>query len=61
LGLPIGCKKFLFPKEFVTIFGLGYIPFANNTLPILVKPLGLGFLPYTKTIKNSRKKTHESS
>jgi len=24
LDLPIGCVKFLFPKEFVTIFGLGY-------------------------------------
>jgi len=23
LGLPIGCMKFLFPKDFVTIFGLG--------------------------------------
>jgi hypothetical protein len=23
LGLPIGCMKFLFPKEFVAIFGLG--------------------------------------
>jgi hypothetical protein len=23
LGLPIGCMKFLFPKEFITIFGLG--------------------------------------
>jgi hypothetical protein len=23
LSLPIGCKKFLFPKLFVTIFGLG--------------------------------------
>jgi len=23
LGLPIGCIKFLFPKEFVTILGLG--------------------------------------
>jgi hypothetical protein len=23
LGLPIGYMKFLFPKEFVTIFGLG--------------------------------------
>jgi hypothetical protein len=23
LGLPIGCMKFLFPKEFVTIFGMG--------------------------------------
>jgi hypothetical protein len=22
-GLPIGCMKFLFSKEFVTIFGLG--------------------------------------
>jgi hypothetical protein len=22
LGLPIGCMKLLFPKEFVTIFGL---------------------------------------
>jgi hypothetical protein len=23
LGLPIGCMKFLFPEEFVTIFGVG--------------------------------------
>jgi hypothetical protein len=23
LGLPIGCMKFLFPKEFITIFGPG--------------------------------------
>jgi len=23
LGLPIGCMKFLFPKLFITIFGLG--------------------------------------
>jgi hypothetical protein len=23
LGLPIGCMKFLFPIEFLTIFGLG--------------------------------------
>jgi hypothetical protein len=23
LGLAIGCMKFLFPKEFITIFGLG--------------------------------------
>jgi len=23
LSLLIGCKKFLFPKEFITIFGLG--------------------------------------
>jgi hypothetical protein len=23
LGLPIGCMKFLFPKDFVTIFGMG--------------------------------------
>jgi hypothetical protein len=23
LGLPIGCMKFLFPKDLVTIFGLG--------------------------------------
>jgi len=22
-GLPIGCMKFLFPKEFVTVFSLG--------------------------------------
>jgi len=26
LGLPIGYMKFLFPKEFITIFGLGYYP-----------------------------------
>jgi hypothetical protein len=24
--LHIGCTKFLFPKEFITIFGLGYTP-----------------------------------
>jgi hypothetical protein len=23
LGLPIGCMKFLFPKEFITVFGQG--------------------------------------
>jgi len=23
LGLPIGCMKFLFPKDFITIFGMG--------------------------------------
>jgi hypothetical protein len=23
LGLPVGCMKFLFPKDLVTIFGLG--------------------------------------
>jgi hypothetical protein len=23
LSVPIGCMKFLFPKQFVTIFGLG--------------------------------------
>jgi len=26
LSLPIGCMKFLFPKLFVTIFGLGKYP-----------------------------------
>ncbi len=25
LSLPIGCMKFLFPKLFVTIFGLAYL------------------------------------
>jgi len=40
LGLPIGCcMKFLFPKESVTIFGLG----SKNTLPIINPKLGLGF------------------
>jgi hypothetical protein len=29
LDLPIGFVKFLFPKEFVTIFGLGY-PFQRT-------------------------------
>jgi hypothetical protein len=27
----IGCMKFLFPKEFVTIFGLGYLPKNTHT------------------------------
>jgi hypothetical protein len=36
-------------------------PLQKNTLPILVKPFGLGFLPYTNNYENSRKKTHESS
>jgi hypothetical protein len=31
--------KFLFPKESVTIFGLG----SKNTLPIINPKLGLGF------------------
>jgi hypothetical protein len=26
--------KFLFSKEFITIFGLGYYAFAKNTLPM---------------------------
>jgi hypothetical protein len=36
LDLTIGCIKFLFPKEFITIFGLALLllPLANNTLPI---------------------------
>jgi hypothetical protein len=56
LGLPIGCKKFLFPKEFVTIFGLGYLPFAMNTLPKLLKPLALGFYPTQITMKIQERK-----
>jgi hypothetical protein len=34
LGLTIGCMKFLFPKEFVTIFGLHYYPL--QTTPYLL-------------------------
>jgi hypothetical protein len=34
LGLPIGCMNFLFPKEFITIFGLGYYPL--QTAPYLL-------------------------
>jgi hypothetical protein len=30
LGLPIGCMNFLFPKEFVTIFGLGQYPLQRT-------------------------------
>jgi hypothetical protein len=30
LGLPIGCMKFLFPKDFVTIFGMGYRPLQRT-------------------------------
>jgi hypothetical protein len=31
LGPSIGCMKFLFPKEFITIFGLGYLPKNTHT------------------------------
>jgi hypothetical protein len=31
LGPSIGCMKFLFPTEFVTIFGLGYLPKDTHT------------------------------
>jgi hypothetical protein len=34
LGLAIGCMKFLFPKEFLTIFGFRLILFAKNALLI---------------------------
>jgi hypothetical protein len=34
LGLPIGCMKFLFAKEFLTNFWPGLIPFAKNTIPM---------------------------
>ncbi len=30
LGLRIGCMKFLFPKEFITIFGLSYTSHKSN-------------------------------
>jgi hypothetical protein len=30
LGLHIGCMKFLFPKEFITIFGLNYTSHKSN-------------------------------
>jgi hypothetical protein len=30
LGLPIGWMKFLFPKEFITIFGLTFTPHKSN-------------------------------
>jgi hypothetical protein len=30
LGLHIGCTKFLFPKEFVTIFGVASMKFNIN-------------------------------
>jgi hypothetical protein len=29
-GIPIGCMKLLFPKEFTTIFGLSYAPHKSN-------------------------------
>jgi hypothetical protein len=34
MGLPIGYMKFFLPKEFVTIFGLGYYPL--QTTPYLL-------------------------
>ncbi len=30
-GLPIVCMKFLFPKEFITIFGLGQYPLQRTS------------------------------
>jgi hypothetical protein len=30
LGLPIGCMKFLFQKEFLTTFGLGQYPLQKT-------------------------------
>jgi hypothetical protein len=37
-AFPFGCLKFLFPNEFVTIFGPGLIglTLAKNTLPIVI-------------------------
>jgi hypothetical protein len=35
--LPIGCTKFLFPKEFFTIFGLGYTHPVQRTPYLLQK------------------------
>jgi len=41
LGLPIGCMKFLFPKEFITIFGLSSHPLQRT--PYLFIHLGYLF------------------
>jgi hypothetical protein len=41
LGLPIGWMKFVFPKEFVTIFGLGYYPLQRT--PYLLNPRNVKF------------------
>jgi hypothetical protein len=30
LGLPIGCMKFFFLKEFITIFGLSFTSHKSN-------------------------------
>jgi hypothetical protein len=61
LGPSHRLQKISLPKEFVTIFGLGYIPFAKNHPTYFGKAFGLGFLPYTNNYENSRKKTHQSS
>jgi hypothetical protein len=42
LGLPIGCMNFLFPKEFVTIFGLGQYPLQRT--PYLLRLINWGCL-----------------
>jgi len=34
LGVPIGCMAFLFPKEFVTILGLGLYPLQRTLYPL---------------------------
>jgi hypothetical protein len=49
LSLPIGCMKFLFPKLFVTIFGLAYL-LSSKTVryglkdPIFMSRLRRGYL-----------------
>jgi hypothetical protein len=42
LGLPIGCTNFLFPSEFVTIFGLGQYPLQRT--PYLFRLINWGCL-----------------
>jgi hypothetical protein len=41
LVLPIGCMKFVFKKEFLTIFGLGYYPLQRT--PYLLNPRNVIF------------------
>jgi len=57
LGEAIGCMKFLFPKEFVTIFGLGqyplqrtpYLLFINNKSNLLLFTILFYEITHTNT------------
>jgi hypothetical protein len=44
LGLPTGCMKFLFPKEFITIFGLDYLKSLAKITPHINYCMNWGYI-----------------